>query len=119
MTMKGFVKAVGDTAMGEVTCRTTADNSASKPVGRESFRVWWSSYRRDLKMSNETRSFAGAWWRDLPPSMKMFLVGESGIKGQEMALRGDFAGLSEQDQERLLCAARDVMRDLKPVTWMG
>lgn len=55
----------------------------------------------------------------MAPSMKMFLTAESGVKEQEKALRGDFAGLSEQDQERLLCAARDVMRDLKPVTWMG
>jgi hypothetical protein len=105
--------------MGEAACRTAAENSGVRPVGRESFRLWWSSYRRELKMSTEARNFAAAWWRDLPPSMKMFLTAEGGVKEQEKALRGDFAGLSENDQERLMCAARDMLRDLKPVTWMG
>lgn len=105
--------------MEDAVCMARAENPQGRPVNREAFRVWWSSYRRDLKMSAETKHFAAAWWRDLPPSMKMFLTAEGGVKEQEKALRGDFASLSEQDQERLLCAARDVMRDLKPVTWMG
>lgn len=72
-------------------------------------------------MSQQTRHFAAQWWRDLAPGLRAFIVGEAGVSSDSVmrAVRGEFATLSEDDQSRLLTVARDVMRDLKPVTWMG
>lgn len=98
-----------------------AENPAARPVDREGFRAWWAGYRRDLKMSQQTRQFAGQWWRDLAPNLRAFIVGESGLSAElsMRAVRGEFGTLPEADQERMLLIARDLIRDLKPVTWMG
>lgn len=72
-------------------------------------------------MTDQTKNFAASWWRDLAPNLRGFIVGEAGLKGEAVlkAARGEFASLGEADQERLMLVARDMMRDLKPVTWMG
>ena len=97
------------------------ENLPGQPCDRETFRRWWSGYRRDLKMSEHTKHFAAAWWRDLPPSLRGFIALEAGLTGEAMvkAARGEFETLAAVDQERLMLVARDVLRDLKPVTWMG
>ena len=97
------------------------ENLPGRPCDRETFRRWWSGYRRDLKMSDQTKGFAASWWRDLAPNLRGFLVVEAGLAGDAVmkAARGEFATLAEADQEQLMLVARDVLRDLKPVTWMG
>lgn len=72
-------------------------------------------------MSQQTSQFAAQWWRDLAPALRAFIVGESGVSS-DVAMRavlGEFGALSDDDQGRLLVVARDLIRDLKPVTWMG
>lgn len=92
----------------------------SRPYSRESFREWFAGYRGELKMTDTNRAFAAQWWRDLAPALRAFIVSESNLSGDPIkATRGEFAALSVQDQERLMTVARDVMRDLKPITWMG
>lgn len=98
-----------------------AENRGTRPVDREAFRAWFAGYRRDLKMSQQTSQFAAQWWRDLAPALRAFIVGESGVSSDVAmrAVRGEFGALSDDDQGRLLVVARDLIRDLKPVTWMG
>ena len=97
------------------------ENPAVRPVDRDSFRSWFAGYRREIKMSQQTRHFAGKWWRDLAPSLRAFIATESGMStdAARAAILGEFAGLTEADQERIMLTARDLIRDLKPVTWMG
>lgn len=100
---------------------TKTENQLGRPADRETFRAWFAGYRRDLKMSQQAMQFAGQWWRDLAPNLRAFIVGESGMSSEwtMRAVRGEFASLPEADQERLMLVARDLIRDLKPVTWMG
>lgn len=99
-----------------------AENLPARPCNRETFRAWFRGYRRTLKMDTQTRNFAALWWRDLAPALRAFIVGEaelSSVETVQAAVRGEFAKLAESDQERLLLVARDIMRDIKPVTWMS
>ena len=109
--------------MQHVKRNPEAENpAAARPVDREAFRAWFAGYRRELKMSQQTRHFAGQWWRDLAPNLRAFIVGESGMSAADAmraAVNGEFSTLQEADQERLMLIARDLIRDLKPVTWMG
>ena len=98
-----------------------AENLPARPCNRETFRSWFKGYRRTLKMDTQTRNFAALWWRDLAPALRAFIVGEAELnfEATQAAVRGEFAKLAESDQERLLLVARDIMRDIKPVTWMS
>ena len=93
----------------------------SRPYSRETFREWFAGYRRDLKMTKKETGFAAMWWRDLAPALRAFLVSEAGLSEVAVmpAIRGEFEALAEADQERLMLVARDVMRDLKPINWIG
>lgn len=98
-----------------------AENLPARPCSRETFRAWFKGYRRTLKMETQTRNFAALWWRDLAPALRAFIVGEAELsfEATQAAVRAEFAKLAESDQERLLLVARDIMRDIKPVTWMS
>lgn len=63
-------------------------------------------------------AFVGQWWRALPLATRRFIVAESGTHEVRRALAGDFEVLPPAEQERLLCCARMILRDLKPVSWL-
>lgn len=100
----------------------TSESDTASPVTQSGppvwFRTWWQSYRRDITMTAPSQPFVGKWWRDLPLSMRRFIAIESGLHDADRAVSGEFETLPQQDQERILCCSRDILRDLKPITWL-
>lgn len=82
------------------------------------FKAWWSSYRSDMSMQAKISPFVCGWWHDLRPSLRTFLATEAGIAAPEKATSTRWDAIDSADQTRILGAARLMVSELKPASWL-